>query len=99
MGRGKKIYFNSLKQKLVTTPILALLDLQQPFEIETYASGYAMGAVLLQNGKPIYFHSETFSKVVINYTTYDKELFSLVESVKKWKHYIMGNETMIHTDH
>ena len=30
---------------------------------------------------------------------YDKELYALVESVKKWKHYLMGKETIIHTDH
>ena len=58
-----------------------------------------MGAVLLQNGKPICFHSETFSKTVINYLTYDKELFGLVESVNKWKQYIMGKKTLIHIDH
>jgi hypothetical protein len=37
--------------------------------------------------------------VVINYPTYDKELYALVKSVKKWKHYLMGKETIIHTDH
>jgi len=58
-----------------------------------------MGVVYLQKGKPICFLSETFSKTIINYPTYDKELFSLVESVKKWKHYLMGKETMIHTNH
>ena len=58
-----------------------------------------MGAFLLQNGKPICFHSETFSKAVANYPTYDKELFALVESVNKWKHYLMGKETVIHKDH
>ena len=58
-----------------------------------------MGAILLQKGKPNYFHSETFSKEVINYLTYEKELFALVESVKKWKNYLMGKETVIHTDH
>ena len=98
-GSKQKKAFDILKQQLVTTLVLALPDLQQPFETETYASGYAMGAVLLQNGKPICFHSENFSKAVINYPTYDKELFVLVESVKKWKHYIMGKETVIHTDH
>lgn len=81
------------------TPILALRDLQQPFEIETDASGYAMGAMFLQKIKPICFHSKTFSKVVANYPTYDKELFALVESAKKWKHYLMGKETTIHIDH
>ena len=58
-----------------------------------------MGAVLLPKGKQNYFHLEIFSKAVINYLTYDKELFSLVESVKKWKHHLMGKEIMIRIDH
>ena len=42
---------------------------------------------------------ENFNGAVINYPTYDKELYALVKSVKKWKHYFMGKETIIHTDH
>jgi len=58
-----------------------------------------MGAVLLQHGKPIAFHSETFNDVVTNYPTYEKEIYVFVHSVKKWKHCLMGKETIIHTDH
>ena len=39
--------FDTLKEKIGTSPVLALSDLQQPFEIETDASGYAMGPVLM----------------------------------------------------
>ena len=67
--------------------------------VEIDASGYAMGAVLMQHKIPICYHSETFSKAIINYPTYDKGWYALVQSVKKWKHYIMGKETIIHTDH
>jgi hypothetical protein len=88
-----------LKKKISLAPVLALPNLRHPFEIQTYASHYAMGVVLLQHGKPICFHSKTFNGVVINYPTYDKELYALVKSVKKWKHYLLGKETIIHTDH
>jgi hypothetical protein len=91
--------FDTLKEKISSTPVLALPNLRQPFEIQTDASNYAMGAVLLQHGKPICFHSETFNGAVINYPTYDKELYALVQSVKKWKHYLLGKETIVHTDH
>ena len=91
--------FDTLKEKISTTPILALPDLKRPFEIQTDASDYAMGAVLTQHGKPICYHSETLNPAVVNYPTYDKELYALVQSVKKWKHYLMGKETLIHTDH
>jgi hypothetical protein len=73
--------------------------LQKPFEVETDASGYAMGVVLMQGGKSICYHSEMFHGGVLNYPTYDKELYALVQVVKKWKHYLMGKETIIHTDH
>eukprot|EP00253_Pinus_taeda_P033750 PITA_33750 len=84
-GKQQKA-FDTLKERISIAPVLALLDLQHPFEIETDASEYAMGAVLMQHGKPICFHSETFTLAVVNYPTYDKELYALVQSVKKWKH-------------
>ena len=40
--------FTELKNRLCSTPVLTLPDLQQPFEIETYASEYAIGAILIQ---------------------------------------------------
>jgi hypothetical protein len=47
-GDKQQKSFETLKEKISTTPVLALLDLQQPFEIQTDASRYAMGAVLMQ---------------------------------------------------
>ena len=88
-----------MKEKNSTALVLALLDLENPFEIETDASDYAMGAVLMQYSKPICYHSKTFISAVVNHPTYDKKLYALVQSVKKWKHYLMGKETIIRTDH
>jgi hypothetical protein len=45
-GKQQKA-FDTLKERISTTPVLALPDLQTPFEIETDASEYAMGAVLM----------------------------------------------------
>ena len=39
----------------------------------------------MQHGKPICYHSETFTNVVINYPNYDKELYALVQILKKWE--------------
>ena len=36
---------------------------------------------------------------VLNYPTYDKELYAIFQAIDKWKHYLMGKETIIHTDH
>ena len=80
-------------------PILTLLDLQQPFEIETYASYYAIGVVLTQHGHLVAYHSETISDIVHKYPTYDKEMYSILQAYCQWKNYILGKETVIHTNH
>ena len=61
--------------------MLTLPELQQPFEIEIYASEYAIGAVLTQQGHPMAYHSETLSDTVRKYPTYDKEMYSIVRDV------------------
>jgi len=57
--------------------------------VEIDASDYAMGAILLQECKPICYHFEKFSEVILNYRTYDKEMYALVQDVKKWKYYLI----------
>ena len=46
-GGKQQQAFEALKDKINLAPVLALPNLRQPFEIQTDASDYAMGAVLL----------------------------------------------------
>jgi hypothetical protein len=84
---------------LCSAPVLSLPDLQYPFEIEIDALDYAVGVVLTQHGHPVAYHSETLSDVVCKYPTYDKEMYSIVQAYRQWRHYILGKETVIHNDH
>ncbi|KAJ9536800.1 hypothetical protein OSB04_un000024 [Centaurea solstitialis] len=77
--------FLLLKRKISEAPVLALPNLHRPFELETDASGYAMGAVLLQEGRSVAYHSEMFQGAQKNYPTYDKELLALHQAVKHWR--------------
>eukprot|EP00253_Pinus_taeda_P001830 PITA_01830 len=72
--------FKELKNRLCTAPVLALPDLQQPFEVETDASDYAIGAVLTQHGHPMAYHSETLSDTIRKYPTYDKEMYFIMQA-------------------
>jgi len=70
--------FIELKHWLCYAPVLTLLDLQQPFEIETDALDYAIGAILTQHGHAMAYHSETLSDTINKYVTYDKEMYSIM---------------------
>jgi hypothetical protein len=63
------------------------------------ASGYALGAVLMQGGRHVCYHSKLFHGAVLDYPTYDKDIFVIVQAMKKWKHYLLGKEIIIHIDH
>jgi hypothetical protein len=45
------------------------------------------------------YQSETLFDTVRRYPTYDKDMHSLVQACRQWKHYILGKETVIHKDH
>jgi hypothetical protein len=98
-GLSQQQVFDDLKHHFFSSLVLSLPDLQQPFEIETDDSDYVLGAILTQHDHPMAYHSETLSYAIRKYPTYDKEMKSILQSYLQWKHYILGKETVIHTNH
>ena len=52
-GDAQEKAFQELKDKLTTTPLLALPNFGKTFEIECDASGVGVGGVLMREGRPI----------------------------------------------
>lgn len=65
--------FDDLKRAMMNDPVLALPDVTKPFEVQTDASDFALGGVLLQEGHPVAYESRKLSDAERRYTAQEKE--------------------------
>ena len=86
--------------------MLAALDLDKEFRVETNASNYATEGVLSMKcsdklWRPVAFISKSLSNTERNYEIHDKEMLAVVRYLEAWRHFLEG--TMIRfeiwTDH
>jgi hypothetical protein len=90
--------FNLLKRKITEQPILVLPDFQKTFQVKCDASGFAIGAVLSQDDRPIAYFSEKLNEAKVKYSTYDKEFYAIIQALKKWRHYLIPKEFVLYSD-
>jgi hypothetical protein len=85
-----EVSYQTLKNKLVNSPILALLESGKRFTVFTDASRIGLGCVLMQEGRVIAYGSRQLWKHEGNYPTHDFELAAVVFALKSWRHYLYG---------
>ena len=88
-----------MKKIMARETILAYPNFDKPFEIHTDASAYQLGAIISQDGKPIAFYSRKLTPTQTRYTTTERELLSIVETLKEFRTILLGQQIIIHTDH
>jgi hypothetical protein len=86
---------DTLKEKMVTNPIMVFPDWEKTFHVHVDASAIALGAILTQLGAghldhSIAFGSRKLSDSEQNYNTTEREGLAMVYALHKYRHYLLG---------
>ena len=84
---------------MTEVPVMRLSDFSKAFEVMFDASGISIDRVLSQEKHSIAFLSEKLSGTKLNYSTYDKEFYAVVQSLCHWRHYLLPQEFVLYSDH
>ena len=86
--------FATLKQALTNAPVLAYLNYDKPFILNTDASYTGLGAILMQEcdckNRPVVFASCLLNKAEKNYSVTDLEALAVVWALKRFRYIIHG---------
>ena len=91
--------FQKLKDMCCKAPVLAYYDVNKEVIIQCDASKEAVGAVLLQEGRPVAYASRKLRESEIKWAPIKKEMLAIVFSTQKFREYFLGKTTVVQTDH
>lgn len=95
--------FDNLRTYLMKDPILQYSNFNEPFNLTTDASGYAIGGILSQgplgNDLPIAYTSRTLNSAEQKYSTIEKECLAIIYSINHFRPYLYGRKFKIVTEH
>jgi hypothetical protein len=89
----------AIQEELQSEKFLVIFDPSLPTQIATDASGTGLGAVLLQNGRPVSYAARSLTKAEQNYSIIEKELLAVVFALRRFHYYTLGRRIEILTDH
>jgi hypothetical protein len=90
--------FKVLKENIKEQPILVLPNFGKTFQVRCDASGVAIGAILSQDNKLDSYFSEKLNDTKKKYSTYDKYINAVIQSLKNWRHYLIPKEFVLYSD-
>lgn len=92
--------FDAIKTALTTAPTLATPNPHIPYHVHTDASDTAIGAAIMQAGRPICYMSRLLQGAQLNYDVRSKEMLAVVTVFARNRHLFAGHpEIHVYTDH
>lgn len=102
-GKSEQGAFDKLRDTLMQQPILAIFNPGAHTEVHTDASAFGVAGILLQKQAddrlhPIAYYSRQTNKAESKYHSFELETLAVVESLKKFRVYLLGIHFTVVTD-
>jgi hypothetical protein len=91
--------FNTLKKNLTESPVLAYFDSSKEVRIQVDSSKDGIGAVLLQDGRPVEYASRALTPSERNWAQIEKESLSVLFGLERFDQYTYGRPVIVENDH
>ena len=91
--------FERLKSLLSTAPVLQYYDVNKDVVVQCDSSQAGLGAVLLQNGRPVEYASSALTETEHSYAQIEKELLTCCFAMERLHTYVYGRHVVVETDH
>jgi hypothetical protein len=105
-NEAEAMAFQNVKNAYKENQILILGNPEKQAWVHADASNYAIGLVISQEDdqgrrRPVLFYSRKLLPPEMNYTTSDKEMLAIVQTLKKFRHLLQGTKypVIIKSDH
>lgn len=98
-GKQQELAFKTLKEILISAPVLQYFDPEKSCKLSVDASKDALGAVLLQNNLPVAYASKAMTETQKVYAQIEKEMLAIVFGCTRFHQYIYGKRVQVESDH
>jgi hypothetical protein len=75
--------FKLLKEKITEQLVIVLPYFSKTFQVRCDTSGFAVGAVLSEDNRPVAYFSEKLNDAKMKYSMYHKEFYAIIQALKK----------------